>query len=337
VSVAAIIVSWDNPEATTTAVASLQAQTVALDEIVVIDNHPEHPAVARSAEMAGARVIASPTNDGFAGGVARGIAETVSDWVLVLNPDVVAAPDCVSQLLAAATPTAGVIGAQVLLPDGRVNAGYNPVHLTGLAWSGRYGEPAESAPPRRAASVAGAAFLVRREAYDATGGFAQRYFLYHEDVELCLRMLLTGWDVIFQPAATVTHDYDFDRGAEKWFYLERNRAWTILTLYSERTLVLLLPLLLATEVFIAFRSLREGWWPQKRRAWQAVWAERRALRQRREDVQAMRQRSDAWLLGALTAEFDSALVDSAAAEYASRPLRFYRALVVQLSKGSEDR
>jgi GT2 family glycosyltransferase len=331
VSVAAVIVSWDDSEATARAVASLRTQTARLDEIVVIDNHPEHPAVARSGELAGARVIASPTNDGFAGGVARGIAETVSDWVLVLNPDVVAAPDCVAQLLAAATPTAGVIGAQVLLGDGRVNAGDNPVHLTGLAWSGRYGEPAEFGPPRRAASVSGAAFLVRREAYDATGGFARRYFLYHEDVELCLRMLLTGWDVIFQPAAAVTHDYDFDRGAEKWFYLERNRAWTILTLYSERTLVLLLPLLLATEVFIAFRSAREGWWPQKRRAWQAIWTEREGIRRRRREVQAMRRRSDAALLGVLTAEFDSGVVSSAAALHAGRPLRWYRAAILRLA------
>ena len=83
-------------------------------------------------------------------------------------------------------------------------------------------------------------------------------------------MRLAGWDVRFQPRATVTHDYAFDKGSRKWFYLERNRAWTVLTCYSGRSLVLLAPLLLASEAAIVLKARREGWWPEKRAAWAAV-------------------------------------------------------------------
>ena len=65
--------------------------------------------------------------------------------------------------------------------------------------------------------------------------------------------------VIFQPAARVTHDYEFDKGTAKWFLLERNRAWTVLTCYSAGALWLLAPLLLATEIAVSLQALWDTW------------------------------------------------------------------------------
>ena len=327
VRVAAVIVSYADAAATAAAVASLRAQTVAPAEIVVVDNHPGHPAAALGLE---ATVLTPGENLGFAGGAALGARATSADWVFFLNPDALAAPDCVERLLAAAGERTGLVGAQVLLPDGRVNAGENPVHLAGIAWSGGYGQPCESGPPRGAASVSGAAMLARRAALDAVGGFSERFFLYYEDVDLGWRMRLAGWDVVFQPAAHATHDYDFDKGAEKWFFLERNRVWTLLTCYSARSLVLLAPLLAATEAAVALRARREGWWPQKRRAWSALWAARGELHARRREVQAARVAGDREIVGRMTAAFDTALVDAPLVRAARPLLEAYRRLVLAL-------
>lgn len=329
-SLSVVIVSYDDPASTASAVASARAQTLAPADVIVVDNHPGHPAAALPEIAEHATVLTPDENLGFAGGAALGARHADADWILLLNPDAVAAPDCVERLLEAADERTGLVGAQVLLPDGRVNAGDNPVHLTGVAWAGHYMEPRETGAPRGAASVSGAAMLVRRTALEAVGGISERFFLYHEDVDLAWRMRLAGWDVRFQPAATVTHDYSFDKGARKWFYLERNRAWTVLTCYSARSLVLLFPLLVATEAAVALRARREGWWPEKREAWASVWRERRELRARRREVQARRSVGDREILARMTATLDTALLESPAPRGTAPLLRAYRRALIAL-------
>ena len=51
--------------------------------------------------------------------------------------------------------------------------------------------------------------------------------MYGEDLDLSLRLRLAGWGVGVVPAARVAHDYAFAKGDYKWFYLERNRWWTM--------------------------------------------------------------------------------------------------------------
>lgn len=327
-TVAAVIVSWDEPESTAAAVDSLLAQTTPLEEIVVVDNHPDHPTRTIPGLAQRARVIPSPTNLGFAGGAALGILETSADWVFLLNPDAVADPQCVERVLDAAGERTGIVGAQLLLPDGRANAGDNPVHLTGITWAGHYGEPAETGPPRLVASVSGGAMLIRRSAYDAIGGVNERYFLYHEDVELSWRMRLAGWDVVFQPAARVTHDYAFDKGTRKWFLLERNRAWTVLTCYSGRALLLLAPLLLATEVAVALQARRGGWWREKREAWRAVWRERRELQARRAAVQGSRVVGDREIAALMRARVETPFLPAGPLDTVGPALDAYRRVVL---------
>lgn len=325
-AVAAVVISWDDPDATRRAVESLRSQTVPLQEIVVVDNHPTHPARAAVGELA--RVIPS-ANLGFAGGVEVGMRTTDAAWVFLLNPDAVAKRDCVERLLEAVDDQSGVIGAQVLLPDGRINAGDNPVHLSGITWAGHFHEPPDVGPPRGVASVSGAAMLVCRTAYDAVGGIAADFFMYHEDVELSWRMRLSGWDVVFQPAAHVTHDYEFDKGTRKWFLLERNRARTVLTCYSGRALALLAPLLVATEVAVVTQARRDGWGPEKRRALKATWRDRHLTAARRRHVQAHRVVPDAELVARMTATFDTPLMRIPQVPTINRLMEAYRRFLMR--------
>ncbi len=133
---------------------------------------------------------------------------------------------------------------------------------------------------------------MRTAAWEALGGLAEEFFLYYDDVDFALRLQIAGCRVVFQPAAIVEHDYDFDKGDLKWFYLERNRAWSIATVPSTRTLLLLAPLLAASEIGLLARAIREGWWRQKLRAWRSVLSNFAAIEQRRRVVQATRTNSD---------------------------------------------
>ena len=93
------------------------------------------------------------------------------------------------------------------------------------------------------------------------------FFLYHEDVDLSLRVRLAGGTLGVEPRARVDHDYEFDKGAAKWRYLERNRWATLIRTYPAALLALLAPGLLATELALVVVAAAGGWLPQKLRAW----------------------------------------------------------------------
>jgi glycosyltransferase involved in cell wall biosynthesis len=132
------------------------------------------------------------------------------------------------------------------------------------------------------------------------------------------------------PEATVVHDYEFEKGPDKLFLLERNRGWAQLANLSAPALVLLAPLLLATEAGMALVALRGGWWSQKTAAWRALWATRQGLRRWRAQVQSLRRAGDAELLAQHVGRLDTPLVQIPARRLVGRVLETYRRAVVGL-------
>ena len=206
-TLSAIIVSFSDPDATRGAVESLLAQSHPPIEVLVVDNHPDARTAKRDERLAAGR-SRSARSLRREPRLHRGAAtwrprRREGSWLFFLNPDARADPACLATLLEAVGPRCGVAGAQVLLPDSRTNAGDNPVHITGIAWSGRFGEPRENGLPREVGSVSGAALLARAEAFRQAGGMCERLFMYEDDVDLCWRVRLTGWTVVFCPDAIV--------------------------------------------------------------------------------------------------------------------------------------
>jgi GT2 family glycosyltransferase len=243
------------------------------DEFVVIDNASSDGS-AELAERAGVRTIAEPQNTGFGAGCHTGAAVTAAPLLLFLNPDSRPEPGCLQALreAGAAQPGWGAWQAAVLLPDGTINTDGGVVHYSGIGWAGDCGKPASFMPPepREVAFPSGAALVVRRSVWDELGGLEPSYFLYAEDLDLGLRLWLAGHRVGIVPTARVIHGYDFDKGAQKWFWLERNRWRTLLAVYPSALLALLAPALLAIELAVHAAALRGGWLAPKLRA-DAAW------------------------------------------------------------------
>lgn len=308
---AVIVCSFEEPATVRATVESLLGQTVPPAEVLVVDNHPE-AVIGSTFEREGlpVRVLRSGRNLGYPQACNFAAPRARHPWMLFLNPDAHADPDCLERLLGAVEDDVAILGAQVLLPDGSVNAGDNPVHLSGLSWSGRYLEPREDGPPRDVAAVSGAALMMRTGVFLDLEGHCPGFFLYHDDVDIAWRARMAGWRVRFVPSAVVRHDYTFDKGVRKWLYLEHNRLWTILANYEARTLVALAPLLVAAELGIALLAVRDGWWPQKVQAWRDVARERAAVRAWRRRVQRGRRVPDADVLAVMTASLETPLVQA---------------------------
>ncbi len=316
-AIAVVVVSHNSADALRITLPALAAQLGEHDEAVVVDNasRDDSAAVARLL-LPRATVIDAPGNDGFAQGCHLGAGASHAPLILLLNPDAVPQPGFLDALRGAAAdhPAWAAWQALVTMDEGRrVNTAGNLVHWLGFGWAGGLGEvvDAAAAGDREVGFPSGAALIVRREDWVAAGGFDTRYFMYGEDLDLGLRLRLAGQGVGIVPAARADHDYAFDKGDYKWFYLERNRWWTVLGAYPAPLLALVLPALLAFEPALLIAACRGVWLRPKLRALLAVLRALPPILRRRAAVQASRTISARQFADGLTASLDSPVLGAA--------------------------
>jgi GT2 family glycosyltransferase len=316
-AIAVVIVLHGNAEEIPATLAALSPQLRSDDEVVLVDNaSPDGSAAAARAALPRATVIETGTNAGFAAGCHVGADASRAELLLLLNPDTVPGPGFLAALRATAVerPAWGAWQALVTLPGGeRVNTQGNLVHFLGFGWAGGHGKLTADAPtePTEVGFASGAAMVVRRAAWEAARGFQRHYFMYGEDLDLSLRLRLAGWGIGVAPAARAEHDYAFTKGDYKWFYLERNRWWTLIGTYPRRLLLLLLPALLLFELLLVPVAWRGGWGRPKLRAQLAVARELPAMLRHRRVVQAGARVDARTFARGLTSSLDSEFLGAA--------------------------
>ena len=92
----------------------------------------------------------------------------------------------------------------------------------------------------------------------------------------------------YVPGAVVRHHYEFSRNQRKLYLLERNRAILLLTTYQRRSLLVLAPMLLLTEMLMLGAAIAGGWGRAKLRGWGWLWRHRDWVRARRALIQGER-------------------------------------------------
>jgi N-acetylglucosaminyl-diphospho-decaprenol L-rhamnosyltransferase len=221
-AIAVVLVTYESAEDLPACLRSLPEAAAPHElEIVVVDNasRDDSAGVARSL---GVKVVENQRNLGYSAAINRGAGETVAPWLLIANPDTRMQPGSLAQLLATAQsePGVGCIGPRLRnldgsdYPTGRrfPSLLVGGLHaLLGTVWPGnpatrRYHlTDLDRSRPARVDWVSGACMLLRRSALDEVGGFDIAYFMYFEDMDLCLRMSRVGWRVVFEPRAVVEH------------------------------------------------------------------------------------------------------------------------------------
>lgn len=302
------------------------------DELVVVDNASKDgtPDAAR-ASLASAIVVETGANLGFAAGCHAGAQATRVPLLLFLNPDCRPQPGFLERLRRASAthPDWAAWQAAVLLDEGHINTSGGVIHYLGIGWAGDCERPISALPAhdREVAFASGAAMVVRREIWLELGGMDAEYFMYGEDLNFGLRLWLAGHRVGLVPAARVVHGYEFDKGSYKWFWLERNRWHTVLSVYPTSLLALLAPALLAAELVLLAVAARQGWLGPKLRAQAAVIGGLPRTLARRRAVQRTRRISAAGLARHLTSSLDSPYLTAVDSRWVSVPQAFYWRLV----------
>jgi GT2 family glycosyltransferase len=218
-SLAIVIVSYNVRELLRECLRRLEGQRV-----IIVDNaSADGSAEMIRNEFPDATLIANADNRGFAAACNQGLAASTAEFVFILNPDTTVAPPALAALLELmrADARVGACGPRLLNTDGSLQyscrcfptLGRLAMDELGLGKlfpkSRFFGDYRMTWWPhderREVDQLMGAALLLRRAALDDAGVFDERFFMYYEEVDLCLRLHQRGWKVVFAPDAVVTH------------------------------------------------------------------------------------------------------------------------------------
>jgi GT2 family glycosyltransferase len=260
-------------------------------EVVLVENGGSEDVIAKLENSERVVVIRPGRNTGFAEGCNIGVEGSTHDLVALINPDAIVEATALRTLCMVVQQSGvGIATGSIRLADQPelLNAAGTVITVTGLSWSSRFGELADATNAQiEVAGASGAGLVLRRTLWDEFGGFNESFFAYYEDAEFSIRTHRKGLKVLYVPEAVVIHRYEFSRNSAKFFLLERNRAVTTFTCFSARHLIAIAPLLLAMELGLVALSLRHGWFSEKMRSYWWILRNMRAIRDRRELVQAL--------------------------------------------------
>ncbi|MBN8483074.1 MAG: glycosyltransferase [Xanthomonadales bacterium] len=180
-------------------------------EVIVVDDASTDETATRLAQIDGIVVERNAANLGFVGSCNAGAARARGEFVLFLNNDTVVTAGWLEALVRCfeEVPDAGLVGAQLVYPDGRLQEAGGIVFADGSGWNyGRFDDPDDPryAFRREADYCSGAAILLRRALFEQLGRFDARYApAYYEDTDLAFGVRAAGLRVLYEPRARVIH------------------------------------------------------------------------------------------------------------------------------------
>ena len=199
----------------------LTSLSCALPHDVVLADNGSTDGIPAAAVGPGVTLLETGGNLGYGKAANLGASGFEGDWLVVANPDVVLAPGALDELLAAAGrwPHAGCLGPAIRTPDDQLypSARAFPSLGRGIGhavfgwwwpsnpWTRAYRAEAGTPVEGSTGWLSGSFMLLRREAFEAVGGFDPTYFMYCEDMDLCRRLGERGWSSVYVPSAVVTH------------------------------------------------------------------------------------------------------------------------------------
>jgi N-acetylglucosaminyl-diphospho-decaprenol L-rhamnosyltransferase len=218
---AVVVVTYSSGTALDDFLTSLQEATTAELDVVLADNGSTDGSLARAKRRAEVRVVATGGNVGYGAAANVGVTQTDTELVLVSNPDIVWRPGSLDRLVAASERwlTAAAFGPLILTPTGEIYPSARSLPSLGRGighavfgwwwpsnpWTRSYRREGGAPVEGPTGWLSGSCLLLRRQAFDAVGGFDPDYFMYFEDVDLGDRLDRAGWASVYVPDAVVEH------------------------------------------------------------------------------------------------------------------------------------
>jgi GT2 family glycosyltransferase len=316
-----VVVSYNSEAELGPCLSSLLNQTLYQDgklEIIVVDNASGDGSVSLvTRQFPEITLISLSENLGYTGGNNVGFSHARGRYVAVMNPDCVAHPNCFRELVGAleADQRSALATPKALLSYAPSTIDTCGLGIDASGYGAERGHRESSASHdtmEEVASVCGSCFAMRREVNEQLDGFDRSFFLYVEELDLSLRARLLGYNVLFQPAAIVHHDFTPASNPRTFYYLERNRYQMLYKALTLHTLLCLAPGLLLNELSVWAYALSKGrtYLSAKARANAWLLFHSRDLHRRRAKVQGTRRVPDHAILDVMSPRMGLAKLQS---------------------------
>jgi GT2 family glycosyltransferase len=294
------VVNYNGGDHITRCIASLVSQTFRNFETIIVDNASTDDSINRLGELPPrTRVLRESINHGFAGGNNLAARQGRGRWLALLNPDAEASPDWLENMMRAVTerPTHRIVASlQLAVHDPGLLDGAGDCYLAfGYAWRGGYGRSVRETPKAgECFAPCGAAALYPRDLFLDCGGFDERYFCYHEDVDLGFRLRLLGERCQFDPRCVIRHVGSAISGTASDFSVfhgARNGLWTYIKNMPGLFLVITFPFWVAGTILILLRGMVTGRFTATAKGLAAAFRDLRPALDARRDLQRRRRTS----------------------------------------------
>ncbi len=202
-----------------------------------------------------------------------GAREAIKDgceYVVSVNMDTEMTRDWLSELVDALenNPEAAMAQSKILLyplddlekKHLRINSVGNILHFLGFGFTGGYGQKDYeiSGYPEIKGYASGCSFIIRSQVLKKIGYWNEEFYMYHDDIELSLKVRLAGYKIILAPKSIIFHKYEFSRSMRMFYYMERNRLLLSAIFFPRKYRLALLPLSIAMSLGMGMMMIIRG-------------------------------------------------------------------------------
>ena len=349
----AVIVAAYNPEKYLKVLfRSLCALNYPKDDfkVFVIDDNPDSVIKDKVLEVRGdlnLEVIENKKNLGFAGtnnvGMRRALKERYSarggptpeagrqpsgwEYVVLLNQDMEVDENWLSELVkkAESDENVGIVQAMMLFMQDKkvIQSSGEKLACIGIGYASNHKTKLVDYQPQKdkISYACGAAILFKRGVLEEIGLFDESFFMYHEDTDLSWRGRMAGYKIVLARESICYHDYSFEGRSKMVFYwTEKNRLMFLLKNFELKTLILIFPIYLVTDIGMIGYALLTGWFWKKIKSYIWFFKNLGKILKKRREIQAKRKVRDRELKKYLVAGVEFGGLENFLLKYVANPV-----------------
>jgi len=264
--VSVIVLNYNAGELLLNCIESIKKSTYKNLEIIVVDNISTDKSQKICKEKyPDIKLIQNDENFGYCEGNNIGIRKAKGDFIMILNPDTIVEPNCIRELIFAHERLGeGLYQPKILSLNEKqvLQSTGNMLHVFGFGFAKDKGRKDEEVDEeiKKIGYASGTCLFTSRNVLDKVGLLDSFLFLYHDDLDLGWRASQIGINSYYVPKSKIYHveSYSLKWSAKKFYWLERNRKYCLLTHYSKKTYAKMLPSLLLVDFFVWFFYLSKG-------------------------------------------------------------------------------
>jgi len=272
--VSVIVLNYNAGELLLNCIESIKKSAYKNLEVIVVDNISTDKSQEICKEKyPDIKLIQNDENFGYCEGNNIGIRKARGDFIMILNPDTIVEPNCIRELIFAHEKLGeGLYQPKILSLNEKqvLQSTGNMLHVFGFGYAKDKGKKDEEVDEeiKKIGYASGTCLFTSRNVLEKVGLLDSFLFLYHDDLDLGWRASQIGINSYYVPKSKIYHveSYSLKWSAKKFYWLERNRKYCLLTHYSKNTYAKMHSSLCLVDLFVWFFYLSKGFLGAKIRA-----------------------------------------------------------------------